>query len=153
MDTLFKDLRHGARMLRASPAFAVIAVVTLALGIGGNTAIFSLVNAVLLGKLPFREPERLLMIWEDASFAGFPRNDAAPANYADWRAQKQAFEDVAAVYERGFNLTGDGEPQKIVARAVTAGFFPFLGVAPQLGRVFQADEDRPGGDRVVIVSH
>jgi putative ABC transport system permease protein len=153
VDTLLKDVRHAARMLRASPGFAVVAIVTLALGIGGNTAMFSLVNAVWRGKLPFREPERLLMIWEDASYAGFPRNDAAPANYADWRAQNQAFEDVAAVYERGFNLTGDGEPQKIMARAVTAGFFPLLGVAPHLGRVFEAGEDRPGPDRVVILSH
>src|ERR671925_239120 len=124
MQILWQDLRYGARMLLKNPIFALIAVITLALGIGANTAVFSVVNAVLLRALPFHEPERLVMVWADVSFAGFPRNTPAPANYADWRAQNQSFEGLAALDGRSFNLTGDGEPEKVAAYGVTANFFP-----------------------------
>jgi putative ABC transport system permease protein len=153
MDTLLKDLRYAARMLRARPGFTLTAVVTLALGIGGSTAIFSLVNSVLLGALPFREAQRLYMVWEDATVAGFPRNNLAPGNYAAFEAQNHAFDGMAAVTEAGFNLTSGGEPLKVEGRGVTAGFFPLLGIAPQLGRVFQPDEDKPGANHVVVLSH
>ncbi|MCM3905196.1 MAG: ABC transporter permease, partial [Pyrinomonadaceae bacterium] len=132
MESLVKDLRYGVRSLLKHPGFTCIAVLTLALGIGANTAIFSLVNAVLLRALPFREPDRLVMVWEDASFAGFPRNTPAPANYADWKEQNHVFEDMATFDDRSFNMTGDGEPEKVQAFGVTANFFGLLGVKPVL---------------------
>src|SRR5215217_3973565 len=97
MQTFLQDLRYGARMLMKNLGFTVIAIITLALGIGANTAIFSLVNSVLLKPLAFHDPRRLVMVWEDATFANFPRNTPAPGNYADWKAQNQVFEDMAAI--------------------------------------------------------
>ena len=130
MQTLLQDLRYGARMLFKQPGFALIAVVTLALGIGASTALFSVVNAVLLRPLPFYEPDRLAMIWEDATFIGFPQDTPAPGNYADWKAQSQTFADMAARSNHSFNLTGDSEPEKLQAYEVTANFFPLLAAAP-----------------------
>lgn len=153
MDTLLKDVRYAVRTLRARPGFAITAVLTLALGIGGSTAIFSLASAVLLGELPFRDAERLLMVWDDASAIGFPRNQLTPASYEALRGQSQAFEELAASVEAGFVLTGGGEPEKVEARRVTASFFPLLGVPPRIGRVFSPDDDRPGATRVVVLSH
>src|SRR2546425_1025493 len=97
------DLRYAARQLVKQPGFAAVAVLTLALGIGANAAIFSLINAVLFKPLPYREPDRLVMVWEDASFIGFPRDTPAPANYADWKAHHPGFEDMAATDWRSFN--------------------------------------------------
>ncbi len=153
METLFKDIRYGVRSLLKRPGFSAIAIVTLALGIGANTAIFSLVNAVLLRPLAFSDPDRLVMVWEDASFAGFPRNTPAPANYLDVKNQNQVFENVAAVDMRSFNLTGDGEPERVEANGVTASFFPLLGVQPALGRMFVEEEDKPGANRVVMINY
>ncbi len=153
MDNLLQDLRFAFRMLARKPGFTVVAVVIMALGIGANTAIFSLVRAVLLRPLPFHEPNRLVMVWEDASFIGFPRNTPAPANYADWKARNEAFEDMAALASRSFNLTGDGEPEKVQAYGVSAEFFPLLGVTPALGRVFLPEEDKPDANRVAIISY
>ncbi len=153
METLLKDFRYGIRSLLKRPSFTAIAVITLALGIGANTAIFSLVNAVLLRSLPFADPDRLVMIWEDASFAGFPRNTPAPANYVDWKTQGQSFADMAAQDMRSFNLTGDGEPEKVEAFGVTANFFPLLGIKPALGRMFTNEEDTPGADKVAIINY
>ncbi|MGE0127010.1 MAG: ABC transporter permease [Blastocatellales bacterium] len=150
MNTLFQDIRYGFRGLWRNPGFAIIAVLSLALGIGANTAIFSLVNAVLIRSLPFHDPDRLVMVWEDASFAGFPRNTPAPANYADWKSQNQVFEDMAAIATRSFNLTGDGEPVRINTYGVTANFFSLLGVKPAEGRAFNAGEDAPGTKVVVL---
>ena len=153
METLFKDLKYGFRSLVKRPGFSAIAIITLALGIGANTAIFSVVNAVLLRPLPFVDPDRLVMVWEDASFAGFPRNTPAPANYVDVKTQNQVFEDIAAMDSRSFNLTGDGEPQKIDAFGVTANFFPMLGVQPVAGQWFSVDDDKPGANRVVVIGY
>ena len=100
MQTFWQDLRFGLRLLLKKPSFTLIAVLSLALGIGTNTAILSLVDVVLLKPLPFREPERLVIVWEDASRIVFPRNTPVPANYADWKAQNQAFEDMAAIAGR-----------------------------------------------------
>ncbi|HWW75622.1 MAG TPA: ABC transporter permease, partial [Pyrinomonadaceae bacterium] len=122
------------------------------LGIGANTAIFSLVNAVLLKPLPFREPERLVMVWEDAARIGFPKNTPAPANYVDWKTQTRSFEGMAALAQADYNLTGQGEPQRITAHRVTADLFPLLGVKPARGRAFTAEEEKPGSDGVVIIS-
>ena len=153
MDTLLKDLRYALRSLRGKPGFTAIAVATLALGIGGSTAIFSLTSAVLLGRPPLRDPDRLVMIWENASAMGFPRNDLAPATYAALRDQAQAFEGVAAVAEQAVTLTGGGEPQKVEARRVTASFFSVLGVGPALGRALEPADDRPGAPHVAVISY
>jgi predicted permease len=153
MTTLWQDVRYGARTLWKRPGFTAVAVLTLALGIGANTAIFSLVNAVLLRPLPFREPERLVMVWEDAARIGFPKNTPAPANFVDWKTQTRSFEGMAALMFASYNLTGQGEPQKIAAHAVTADLFPLLGVKPARGRGFTPDEEKPGADGVVVISH
>jgi predicted permease len=153
METLIKDIRYGIRGLLRRPGFTVIALITLALGIGANTAIFSVVNAVLLRPLPFQKPEELVIVWEDATFAGFPHNTPAPANYVDWKTQNQSFVDMAASNETSFNLTGDGEPERVSAYAVSANFFPLLGVQPLLGRSFTPEEDRPGGSKAVVLSY
>src|SRR5689334_3389880 len=153
MENLLKDIRYGVRGLWKRPGFTVVAVLTLALGIGANTAIFSVVNAVLLKPLQFRDPDRLAMIWEDAAFLGFPRNTPAPANYVDWKNQTQSFEDMAATHELTFNLTGGGTPERVAAYGVNANFFPLFGVAPALGRGFTAEEDQPGAHKVAVLSH
>jgi putative ABC transport system permease protein len=121
-------------------------VITLALGIGANTAIFSLVNAVLVKPLPFPDPDRLVMVWEDNSSLSSPANhsESAPGTYADWRAQQSVFEDMAVLNWRPLNLTGDGEPEKIASYGVTANFFSLLGVQPAVGRNFTEEEDKPG---------
>jgi putative ABC transport system permease protein len=153
METLLKDVRYGVSSLLKHPGFTAIAVITLALGIGANTAIFSVVNAVLLRALPFADPDRLVMIWEDASFAGFPRNTPAPATFNDWKTQNQLFEDMAATDLRSFNLTGDGEPQMVESFGVTANFFPLLGVKPALGRTILPEEDKPEANKVVVLNY
>ncbi len=153
MATLVKDISYAIRSLLKQPGFTTIAVVTLALGIGANTAIFSVINAVLLRPLQFHDPERLVMVWEEASFAGFPRNTPAPANYVDWRVHNQSFEDIAALANQSFNLTGDGEPERVSASAVTANLFPLLGVQPLAGRRFLPEEDQPGANKVVVLSY
>ncbi|HXD34185.1 MAG TPA: ABC transporter permease [Pyrinomonadaceae bacterium] len=153
MESLINDIRYGVRGLLKRPAFTAIAIITLALGIGANTAIFSLVNAVLLRALPYHDADRLVMVWEDASFAGFPKNTPAPANFADWRSQNQSFEGMAAITTKSFNLTGQGEPEKLEANTATANFFSLLGVQPMLGRGFVPEDDNPPGNRVAVVSY
>ncbi|HET9528798.1 MAG TPA: ABC transporter permease [Blastocatellia bacterium] len=153
MNTLWQDLRYGVRLLVKQPGFTLIAVITLALGIGANTAIFSLVNAVLLRPIPFPESEQLVTVWEDASVIGFPRGEAAPANYVDWKAQQSVFEDLAALSWQSLALTSDGEPERVSAYGVTSNLFPLLGVQPALGRIFLPEEDSPGASKVAILSH
>jgi putative ABC transport system permease protein len=148
-----QDVRFGARMLAKSPGFTSVALLTLMLGAGANTAIFSLVNAVLLRPLPFHDPDRLVMVWEDASKIGFPRNTPSPGDYSDWKADKQIFEDVAALDRRSANLTGDGEPEQIEIEYSTHNLFTVLGVRPILGRLFTREEDTPGANRVAVISH
>lgn len=153
MEMLFSDVRYAVRGLLKRPGFTVIAILTLALGIGANTAIFSVVNAVLLKPLPFKDPDRLAIIWEEASFAGFPRNTPAPANYFDWKKQNQSFEDMAATSSTSFNLTGDGEPERVASYRVSANFFPLLGVQPIKGRLFSAEEEGGGANKVALISY
>jgi predicted permease len=153
MQTFWQDLRFGARMLLKHPGFTLIAVCTLALGIGANTAIFSLIDAVLLRPMVYANPDQLVMVWEDATAIGFPRDTPAPANYQDWKTQNQVFQDVAARDHRNFNLAGEGEPEKLMGYGVTANFLPLLGVTPALGRNFSPDEDKPGAAKVAIISH
>jgi putative ABC transport system permease protein len=152
MSTLPTDLRYGLRLLRHAPGFTAVAVGALALGIGANTAIFSTVDAVLLRPLPFSDPDRVVLVWEDASAAGFPRNTPASGNYIEWKKRNRVFSDMAAT--RGFsaNLTADGPPEQVVGRRVTANFFSVLGVAPIAGRLFTEEEDRTGAP-VILISH
>jgi putative ABC transport system permease protein len=152
IQSLASDLRYGTRLLRQSPVFGAIAVIALALGIGANTAIFSTVHALLLRALPFADPDRLVMVWEDVSWAGFPKNTPAPGNFADWKAQNRVFTDMAATRGGMGNLTADGAPEQVQGRLVTANFFDVLGVRPLLGRAFTADEDRQGAP-VVLISY
>ena len=147
------DLRYALRMQLKNPGFTIVAVIALALGIGANTAIFSVVNTVLLRPLPYKDPERLVMVWEDASKHGYPRDTPAAANYVDWRDQSQSFEGMAAIADESFNLTGAGDPERLEGRGVSANLFPMLGVEPQIGRVFSASEDQPGSNRVVLLSY
>jgi putative ABC transport system permease protein len=152
LEDLLQDLRYALRILRRGPGFTAVAVLTLGLGVGANTAIFSLVSAVLLRPLNYQEPERLVMVWEDESAAGGSRDTPAVGNYADWKAQNQSFTDMAALELRSYNLTGDGEPEKINAYGVTANLFPLLGVSPAPGRAFTAEEDQPGANKVAVIS-
>ncbi|HEY6547780.1 MAG TPA: ABC transporter permease [Vicinamibacteria bacterium] len=152
MQGLIGDVRQAFRALRARPGFSLATITTLAIGIGGGTAIFSLASAILLGEPPFRDPGRVLMVWDDASLHGFPRNDLTPASFDALRRESRSFQEVAALAQTGFTLAGDGDPMMVNARRVTASFFSILGVAPELGRVFDADEDRPGGPRVAVLS-
>ncbi|MFN2508061.1 MAG: ADOP family duplicated permease [Chthoniobacterales bacterium] len=148
---LGQDLRYGLRMLAKNPGFTIVAVLALALGIGANSAIFSVVNTVLLRPLPFKNPDQLVMIWENATHLGFPKNTPSPANFLDWRQQSTVFEAMAATAQRSFNLTGVGEPERLDGRRVSANLFDLLGVHPTLGRTFLPEEDQPG-TRVVILS-
>src|ERR1700736_3508095 len=152
MDNLVNDLRHAARVLCKRPGFSSIAVIALALGIGANTAIFSVVDAVLIRPLPYANPDRLVMVWEDVSHLGFPRNTPAPANYVDWKKENHVFTDMAALRGRAASLTQDGPPEMVFGRAATANLFPLLGVQPLFGRTFTDDEDR-SGVRVVVISY
>src|SRR5207245_5508596 len=130
----------------------VTGVQTCALPIfGSNAAIFSVVNAVLLRALPFQDPDRLVMVWEDASKVGFPHNTPSPGNFSDWKADRKIFDDVAAVATGISNLTGNGEPEELERQQATYNLFKVLGVEPELGRVFTADEDKPGAGRVVAI--
>lgn len=153
MDSLIRDVRFSLRTMAKKPSFTAVAIIIMALGIGANTAIFSLVRAVLLRPLPFANPERLVIVWEDASFVGFPKNTPAPANYMDWKARNEVFEDMAAVTDRDFNLTGDGEPEKVYAFAVHGNFFPLLGVEPAAGRALTVEDDQPQGGKVAVISY
>jgi putative ABC transport system permease protein len=151
LETLWQDVRFGVRVLVKSPTFTIVAVIALALGIGANSAIFSVVNTVLLRPLPYKDPDRLVVVWEDASKHGYPRDTPAVANYVDWRDQNQVFEGMAAMASASVNLTGVGEPERIEVRRVSANFFPLLGVEPQLGRTFLPEEDQPGAANCVVV--
>ena len=149
----WNDLRYAVRLQQKNPAFTIVAVIALALGIGANTAIFSVVNTVLLQPLPYKDPERLVMVWEEATKAGYPTDTPTAANFVDWRDQNHVFEGMAAIDDTSFNLTGSGDPERLEGRRVSADLFPLLGVEPQLGRVFTATEDQPGSERVVLLSY
>jgi putative ABC transport system permease protein len=154
MRTLFADLRYGLRLLRQAPAFTAIAICALALGIGANTAIFSTLDSVVLRALPYRDPDRVVMVFEDSSSIGYPHNTPAPANFFDWKAQNHVFTDMAAVRGRGMSVTGvsasDGAPEQLKGQAVTPNFFSVLGVEPMVGRTMTEDEDGDGAQVVVI---
>src|SRR5262245_27706965 len=151
MQTLWQDLRYGARTLLKKPGFTLIAVVTLALGIGANTMIFSVVNAVLLRPLPYAESDRLMWVTESGpDYIGDP---IPGPDFLEWRERSATLTAIAAYSDENLNLTGVGEPERLLCGKVTADFFALLGVAPLMGRAFLPAEDSPGGERVVIMSH
>ena len=152
MNSIFADIRFGLRSLRKRPGATLIALVTLALGIGVNTAIFSAVDSILLRPLPLRDPERLVSVWEKTPAMGIQQNEAAPANFFDIRNQNQSFEALGAYGPLDINLTGSGEPERLDGQLVTANVFSILGVAPALGRTFLPNEDQPGQEHVVVLS-
>jgi putative ABC transport system permease protein len=152
MNSLLQDLRYGARMLLKKPGFTLIAVLTLALGIGANTAIFSVVNAVLLQPLPYKDPDRLVMIRE-SRLPQFPEFSVSPGNFLDWKKQNTVFERLAAFNSSTFTLFGTDYPEPIRGMQVSDEFFSMLGVQPLLGRDFSAEEYQQGRDGVVILSH
>ena len=151
MDTVLQDVRYAFRSLRRTPTFTIVAVLTLALGIGANTALFSVVNSVLLRPLPYRDPERIVLIWN--SWTGWPRTWLSEPELADYARERDTFERVAAFDYRSVNLTGGDRPERIRGGLAQAGLFAALGVEPLLGRTFLPDEDRPGGTRVVLLGH
>ena len=150
MATLLQDLRYAFRLLAKSPSFTLIAVLTLALGIGANTAIFTVVNGVLLRPLGFRDPSRVVLVAEKTSY---PTVSTSYENYIDWRGQSHSFESLEATRGTAITLTGTGEPERLNARMATAPLFSLLGVNAILGRTFLAEEDRAGGAPVVILSY
>jgi hypothetical protein len=140
LEEVWQDLRYGARMLWKNPGFTLVSVITLALGIGANTAIFSVVNAVLLRPLPFAEPERLVMVWlKGTAEKGGDRISLSVADLLDWRAQNRSFESVGAFQNAAYNYIGGESPERVRAAGVTANFFTTLGAQPALGRTFQPD--------------
>ena len=155
MNTL-QDIRYAFRMLLKRPGFTVIVVLTLALGIGANTTIFSAIDAVLLNPLPYKDPERLMVVWETNKQLGpemWDRNEAAMGNFLDWRSRNQIFDQLGALFDTSMNLTGVGEPQRIQSCVVTTNFFQVLGVQPMLGRSFLPEAETPGSPFTVIISH
>jgi predicted permease len=152
MSDLGQDLRYAIRSLRKSSGFTIMAILTLALGVGANTAVFSLVNAVLLRPLPYEQPGRLVLVWESAPFFGTDDSPVAPANYADWKVRSRSFEEIGAIEENGYKITGEGTPEMVHGELVTAGVFRALRTRPALGRIFRDDEDRPGAPAVAILS-
>jgi putative ABC transport system permease protein len=156
MAGIFQDIRYASRQLRKAPGFAAVAVVTLALGIGANTAIFSVVNGVLLRPLAFKDADLLVRLWHvppQKSFPGIPTFSVSPANYLDWQSQNHVFEQMAVMGYYGFTMTGGDKPEQVDASSVSAGFFSTLGVQPMIGRVPTPDEDKPGRSNVVVLSH
>src|ERR1051325_9390910 len=144
MQTFWQDLRYGARMLSKNPAISLIALFSLALGIGANTAIFSVVNAVLLRPLPYKNPDRIAMVWMNNPKLGVDQDWHSYPNYTDYKEQNQVFEEMAAFNNRSFNLTGTGDPVRVTGAWTTASLFPVLGVDPIKGRVISEEEEEPG---------
>jgi putative ABC transport system permease protein len=148
---LLQDCRYALRMLARNPGFTAAAVLALALGIGLNTAIFSVVNAVLLRTVSFPQPDRLMTVWEKSPTN--PRNSVSPGNFLDWQRQNHVFESMAAIYDSQAALTGRGEPEQVSLQAVTPGLFPLLGMRPILGRTFTNEEARVGGPRLIVIGY
>ena len=150
---LWQDLRYAARTLRKQPGFAAVAALTLALGIGANTAIFSVVHGVLLKPLPFHEPERLVGVWHRAPGLNIPLLEQGAATYFTYRESGRVFEDLALWDSQEVSITGRGEPERAQALRVTDGLLPILRVQPLLGRFFTKEDDAPGSPRRAILTH
>ncbi|HEU4390436.1 MAG TPA: ABC transporter permease, partial [Blastocatellia bacterium] len=153
MKFLGHDLKYGFRLLIRNPAFSIIAITTLGLGIGANTAIFSVVDAALFKGIPYPESDRLVMLWSTAVGQGVPIEGSAIPDYREWREQNTSFTDIGGFYYSDFNLSGESEPERVQGARVTGSFFPVLGVSPLLGRGFTPEEERWGNNRVVLLSY
>ncbi len=154
MDRLLRDLRYGWRILRKNPLFSVVAITVIGLGLGANTAIFSVINGVLLNPLPYRDPQRVVMLWWDVSrIGGVPRGPVAPADFLDWKERSQSFEGLATFRNDSLTFTALDQPVTPLTHSVTANYFDVLGVQAFRGRTFVAGEDQSGHDRVAIISH
>ncbi len=151
METLIQDIRYAIRSLVKHPGLTAVALITLALGIGANTAIFSVVNAVVLRPLPYAEPDRLVTLWE--TMPGSDQRSVAPGNFVDWRDQNKSFQELAATFYGNFNVTGDGEADRVDGSTVTSNLMKVLGVRPQLGRSFEAEDDNHQDRNLVMISH
>ena len=151
LGTVIQDLRYGARVLRKSPGFTIIALLTLALGIGANTAIFSILYGILLRPLPYKDAERLIVLHETTPKVG--EVSVSYPNFLDWRAQSRAFSEMAAVKSVGFSLSGIDQPENVGGQAVSANFLSMLGMHPLLGRDFDASEEKAGTAAVVLLSY
>jgi putative ABC transport system permease protein len=154
MTGIIQYVRYALRQLRKNPGFTTVVVITLALGIGANTAMFSVIDGVLLRPLPFKSPGRLYTLWERNVKMGYEQNPPAAANFRDWRERNRVFEQLAAFdSSRKINLAGSGNPERVDAAAVTPGLFELLGIAPILGRTFSSDEDQPGQEQVILLGY
>ncbi len=152
LETFFQDLRYGLRSLRKKPGFTLTAVIALALGIGANSAIFSVINGVLLRSLAYHDADRIVMVWEKNFQRGRSQNSVSPANFLDWKKQSVSFEQFAASWDTRVNLTSGGEPEEIQVQRVSVDFFSVLGVLPRIGRSFAREEDAPGANPAVVLS-
>jgi putative ABC transport system permease protein len=152
METLLRDIRYGVRSLLKRPGFTAIALIALALGIGANTAIFTLVNAVLLRPLPFAEPDRLVWVWGNIKNGG-NRASVSPLDFLDYRQQNSTFEEFAASMQLRLNYTGGSEPERLEANGVTGNYFQALGAKPAFGRTFLLENEKPGNDQVAVLSY
>jgi predicted permease len=153
LEQLLQDIRLGLRQLRKNPGFATVAILTLALGIGANTAIFSVINSVLLRPLPYYDLDRLVMVWENNSQHPNPHNTVSPPNFLDWQNRNTVFSDISFIFDERGNLTGSGDPEEVVVQNVSTNFFPLLGVNLLLGPGFTAENGQSGHDNVVILSY
>jgi len=153
MTAFLQDFRYAVRLWLRTPGFTAVAVLALALGIGANTAIFTIVKAVLVDRLPFRDADRLVVVWEDSARHPGRPNVVGPANFLQWRDRATAFEQLAGIYDTRVNLTGQAEPEELIVQGVTANFFSALGVSPLIGRDFAPDEGPDGRDGVVVLSY
>jgi predicted permease len=153
MTGLAQDIRYALRQLRKSPGFTLFAGAALALGIAATTAVFSVTDAVLLRPLSYRDPSRLVMIWQDDSNFGFPRNNPTPFAFMQWKERDRVFEDMAALRHDSLNLTGHGIPEYLHTDTVTTNFFSVLGVNPVRGRTFSTDDGHPGAPLTAVLSY
>ncbi|HZS47352.1 MAG TPA: ABC transporter permease [Blastocatellia bacterium] len=153
LEQLSQDLRYGARMMLKRPGFTIVAVIALALGIGANSAIFSVVNSILLRPLPYSQPDRLMTLWTSLKRPGYEKISVSEPEYVDFKQRSKSFEEIASYHQRGLNLTGVDEPERLQGAEVSPNLFATLGVNPLFGRNFLSGEEQPGHGQVVILSH
>ena len=153
MNTFWQDIKYGIRMLLKNSGFTIVALLTLILGIGANTAIFSVMNGVLLRPLPYVHPEQIVTLWQNNVKEGIQKEEVPPATFIDWKEHSRSFEKIAAASRFGFDLSSGGEPERLRAFRVTDGFFEILGTNPLYGRTLRSDDYKPGEDHVVVLSH
>ncbi len=153
MSTLVRDLRYALRAFAKSPGFTAAAILSLAIGIGANTAIFSITSALLLRPLPYKDADRLVILWNSSPGLGIPQDWFSTAQYFDIKNNHHGLEQVALAYGGNFNLTGDGEPERVGVTRISSNLLPMLGAQPMQGRLFTPEDDRVGGPNVVILGY